>query len=59
MGAYNGGDLLFQFFSFGLIILLIVLTVFLFRSYSQRWKKLDKIEKKLDTIMEQVKKMND
>lgn len=59
MGGFNIGDALFQLFSFGFLVLIIVLIVLLFRSFSKRRNQLDSIEKKIDSINEQIKKDND
>ncbi|MGM0845556.1 MAG: DUF4083 domain-containing protein [Bacillota bacterium] len=59
MGGYNIGDILYQLFSFGFVILFIVLIVFLFRSFSKRRKQLNNIERKVDLLNDQVKKGND
>jgi energy-converting hydrogenase Eha subunit H len=58
MGGFNIGDILFQLFSFGFLILLIFLIVFLFRSFTRRGKQLDQLEKKVDSISERVNRNN-
>jgi energy-converting hydrogenase Eha subunit H len=59
MGGYNIGDILFQLFSFTFLVLILVLIVSLFRSFSKRKNQLNSIEKKIDSINEQIKKEND
>lgn len=58
MGGFNIGDALFQLFSIGFIVLIIILIVLFFRSFSKRRNQLDSIEKKIDAINEQIKKDN-
>lgn len=58
LGDFNVGDALFQLFSFGFLVLIIVLIVLLFRSFPKRRNQLDRIEKKVDAINEQIKKDN-
>ncbi|MBS4195063.1 DUF4083 domain-containing protein [Lederbergia citri] len=48
------GDVLFQLFSIGYIVLIIILIVFLVLTFSKRKHQLDRIEKKLDAINERI-----
>ena len=59
MDSFRIGDALFQLFSLGCIVLLIVLIVWFFRSYIKRKNQPDSLEKKIDDINEQIKKGND
>ncbi|MCH1627881.1 DUF4083 domain-containing protein [Fredinandcohnia quinoae] len=59
MSSFHIGDALFQIFSFGVLILIIILILSLFRSFSKRRNQLDSIEKKIDLINEQIKNDND
>lgn len=58
MAGFNIGDVLFQLFSLGFIVLIIVLIVMFFRSITKRRNQLDSIEKKLDAINEEIKRDN-
>ncbi|WP_352223848.1 DUF4083 family protein [Bacillus sp. SM2101] len=55
----NLGDLIFQLFTFGSLILGIILIVLFIRSISKRRNQLDSIEKKVDAINERINKNND
>ncbi|MDX8361621.1 DUF4083 family protein [Cytobacillus sp. IB215316] len=55
----NLGDLIFQLFTFGSLILAIILIVLFIRSISKRRNQLDSIEKKVDAINERINKNND
>ncbi|MBS4200038.1 DUF4083 domain-containing protein [Bacillus sp. FJAT-49732] len=55
----NIGDVLFQLFSFGFLVFTIVLIVLLYHSYSKRRNQLDRIEKKLDALNEQITSANE
>ncbi|WP_249872895.1 DUF4083 domain-containing protein [Oceanobacillus saliphilus] len=59
MDSLRIGDALFQLFSLGFLVLIIVLIVWFFRSYIRRRNQLDSLEKKIDDINEQIKKGND
>ncbi|WP_349772347.1 DUF4083 domain-containing protein [Lederbergia citrisecunda] len=59
MESINIGDVLFQLFSFGFLVFTIVLIVLLYHSYSKRRNQLDRIEKKLDALNEQITSANE
>lgn len=59
MDSLRIGDIIFQLFSLGFLVLIIVLIVWLFRSYIKRKNQLDNLEKKINDINEQIKKGND
>lgn len=59
MDSFRIGDALFQLFSLGFLVLIIVLIVWFFRSYTKRRNQLDSLEKKIDDLNEQIKKGND
>ena len=54
----NFGDILFQLVSLLSLIFFFVMIVMLVRSFQQRKNQLDKIEEKMNTLLEQVKKIN-
>ncbi|QKY71735.1 DUF4083 domain-containing protein [Lentibacillus sp. CBA3610] len=58
MGGWHLGDVAFQLVFLVFWIVIIVLIVSAFRSLSKRSKQMDRIEKKLDAVSEQVKKNN-
>ncbi|MDX8365250.1 DUF4083 family protein [Cytobacillus sp. IB215665] len=59
MRDVNLGDLIFQLFTFGSLILAIILIVLFIRSILKRSNQLDRIEKKVDAINERLNKNND
>ena len=58
MSNFNIGDAVFQLLSLIILVLVILLIVRLFRSSSKRKNQLDSIEKKIDSINEQINKDN-
>ena len=56
MSGFNLGDALFQLVNLGFIVLIIIVIVSFFRSTKNRRNQLDRIEKKIDDINEQMKK---
>ena len=58
MSSFNVGDAVFQLFNLGLLALIMVLIVY-FSVLQDRRNQLDRIEKKIDDISEQLKKGND
>ena len=56
MGGFNLGDALFQLVNIGFIVLIIIVIVSFFRSTKSRRNQLDRIEKKIDDMNEQMKK---
>ncbi|WP_198433934.1 DUF4083 domain-containing protein [Virgibacillus salexigens] len=59
MGGFHFGDVLFQLLSLAFIILIIVLTVSLFRSNKKRTNQLNRIEKKIDDENHRIKNGNE
>lgn len=59
MTGFNIGDALWQLFNIGFFVLIIVLIVSIFRSNKSRRNQLDRIEKKIDSVNEQLKKGDD
>ncbi|MGM7684754.1 DUF4083 domain-containing protein [Cytobacillus sp. Hm23] len=59
MRDVNLGDLIAQLFTFGSLILAIILIVLFIRSSLKRRNQLDSIEKKVDAINERINKNND
>lgn len=55
MSSLNIGDIVFQLFSFVVVIVMIALVISLFRSYGKRKNQLDRIEKKLDDLNQEIK----
>ena len=58
LSGFNLGDALFQLFSLAFIVLIIVLIVSLFRSSKKRKNQLDRIEKKIDDMNQQINNDN-
>ncbi|WP_225228795.1 DUF4083 domain-containing protein [Bacillus sp. PS06] len=58
MANFNLGDALYQLIVWGFLILLIVLIVTSVRLNKGRRNQLDRIEKKLDDVNEQLKKVS-
>ena len=56
---YNWGDILFQLFSLGFLVIIIALIVMVFRTYFKRKNQLNNIEKKIDHINKQIKRSKD
>ncbi|MDP9739558.1 DUF4083 domain-containing protein [Peribacillus frigoritolerans] len=56
MSGYNIADLVYQLFCLLFLILIIVGTVFLFRSIKHRKTRLDIMEKKMDDLHELIKR---
>ena len=54
----NIGDILFQLVSLLFLIFFFVMIVMIIRSFRQRKNQLDKIEGKMNTLLEQVKKID-
>jgi uncharacterized membrane protein YciS (DUF1049 family) len=59
LSNFSLGDALYQLFAFGFLVMIIVLIVSFFRSNKKRRNQLDKIEKKIDDMNEQLKKSAD
>jgi len=54
LSGFNLGDALFQLLSLAFIVLIIALIVSLFRSNKKRKNQLDRIEKKIDDMNQQI-----
>lgn len=59
MDSFRMGDVLYQLFSLGFLVLIILLIVWFIRSNIKRRNRLDSLEKKIDDINEKIKKGND
>lgn len=58
MGAFNLGDALFQKFSLGFLVLLVLFVAFVFRSIKQRTIQLNRLEEKVEKLSTEVKRGN-
>ncbi|WP_128755897.1 DUF4083 domain-containing protein [Bacillus sp. LL01] len=56
MSEFHLGDALLQLFVFGLLVLILVLIVGGSRSFMKRRTQLDRIEEKIDTLLENEKR---
>ena len=56
MENFNLGDILFQLFLFFGMIVFILLLFFFFRSNKKRKMQLDRLEEKMDQVLEQLAK---
>lgn len=56
MNGLNIGEVLWQLFNIGFLVLIVVLFVSLFRSNKNRREQLDRIEKKINDFETQIKK---
>ncbi|CAG9621292.1 DUF4083 domain-containing protein [Sutcliffiella rhizosphaerae] len=56
--SFTLGDALFQLFSIGLVVLIIVLIMSFFRSNKKRKNQLDRMKQKINEIDAQIKKGN-
>ncbi len=53
---YNIGDVIFQFFSIIVVIFLVTIMVYTFRTFKLRISQLDRIEEKLDKLVQETPK---
>ncbi|AKP47416.1 hypothetical protein BSM4216_2169 [Bacillus smithii] len=56
MNSINIRNVVFQLICFGLLVLFVLFIVWLFRSNKKRIRQLDRIEKKIEEMDEQIKK---
>lgn len=56
MSGFNAGDMLFQLFYLGFLVWIISLIVSFVRSRKKQKIQLDRMEKKIDSLTEQLKK---
>lgn len=56
MGSFNFGDVLYQLINLAFIVLIVILIVSFVRSYKNRGKQLNRMEKKIDELNEQMKR---
>lgn len=56
MSSFNAGDMLFQLFFLGFLVWIISLIVSFFRSRKKQKIQMDLMEKKIDSLTEQLKK---
>ncbi|MGE7603432.1 resistance to Congo red protein [Peribacillus sp. NPDC097675] len=55
MSSFNIGDMLYQLFFIGFIVLIICLIVSIFRSSKKRRMQMDRLEEKIDALNEQLR----
>ncbi|MBM7621137.1 flagellar biogenesis protein FliO [Bacillus tianshenii] len=58
MGAFNLGDALFQLFSLGFLVLLVLFVAFVFRSIKQRTIQLNRLEEKVEKLSNEGERGN-